>query len=331
MPADGRFSTEPAESRVHAEPAESRFRAMGTDVHIVVAGAPHLLSRARRRIEDLEQRWSRFLPDSEISMLNRSEGHLTVLSQETFDVVRLALVARSETGGLFDPTVLGDLVAAGYDRSFDLLHAGQLAPPLRVTTQLAGDQRIACFPSVNAVVLPTGVGIDLGGIGKGRAADLVANELLAAGAHGACVNIGGDLRVVGHFFETSDGPPLDWTIGIEDPVDGHEVSRVVLADGAVATTSRLKRAWYADGEVRHHVIDPRTGHPAQGGVATLSVIAAQGWQAEVLAKAAFVAGVDACFESVEASGAAALAILDDGTVVRSTRMADFMSVGVGQP
>jgi thiamine biosynthesis lipoprotein len=305
-------------------PVETRFRAMGTDVHIVVVGSPHLLSLARRRMLDLEQRWSRFLADSEISTLNRSGGRLAVVSPETYDIVALALAAWAETDGLFDPTVLGDLLRAGYVRSFSSLPSdGDAVEPPR-TPGRRGAGRIASIPAVNGVVMPVGVGLDLGGIGKGRAADLVASELMEAGASGACVNVGGDLRVVGRHRAGPTAAETDWTVGIDDPVDDRQVALLALAAGAVATTSRIKRVWTVDGEVRHHVIDPRTGRPAIGGVASVSVVAAQCWQAEVLAKVAFLSGPDHCFDRVDAAGAAALVILDDGAVLHSAGLASFL-------
>jgi thiamine biosynthesis lipoprotein len=198
-----------------------------------------------------------------------------------------------------------------------------MEPPRATGRRGAG--RIACIPSVNGVVMPVGVGIDLGGIGKGRAADLVAAELMEAGATGACVNVGGDLRVVGRHRAGPSAAETDWTVGIDDPVDGRRVARLDLAEGAVATTSRIKRVWTVDGEVRHHVIDPRTGQPASGGVASVSVVAAQCWQAEVLAKVAFLSGPDHCFDRVDAVGAAALVILDDGAVLHSVGLAHFLA------
>ncbi|MGC2241086.1 MAG: FAD:protein FMN transferase, partial [Acidimicrobiia bacterium] len=102
--------------------SELRFRAMGSDCHlIVVGGAANLITQARDRIEQLERRWSRFLPDSEVSTLNRRPGIPMVVSADTLVLVERALQAKEMTNGLFEPTVLGDLMRAGYDRSFDQL------------------------------------------------------------------------------------------------------------------------------------------------------------------------------------------------------------------
>ena len=107
------------------------------------------------------------------------------------------------------------------------------------------------------VTLPAGVGFDPGGIGKGLAADIVTEELLAAGAAGALVSVGGDVRVRG---ESPSGPT--WSLAIDDASrDGVELLRLGLGDGAIATSSRLQRRWTTRAGEAHHLIDPRTGRP----------------------------------------------------------------------
>jgi thiamine biosynthesis lipoprotein ApbE len=103
-------------------PAEARFRAMGSDVHVlVVDGPPDLLGRARDRVGELERRWSRFRPDSEISRLNTLAGSPVQVSPVTLGLVQRALQGARATGGRYDPTVLGDLLRAGYDRTLEQL------------------------------------------------------------------------------------------------------------------------------------------------------------------------------------------------------------------
>src|SRR5258705_3777896 len=102
-------------------PAERRFRAMGSDAHVLIVGPDHLADRAEQRIADLERRWSRFDVRSEVSALNRHAGAPVLVSAETFELVERALDAWRMTHGWFDPTVLGALERAGYERSFDTI------------------------------------------------------------------------------------------------------------------------------------------------------------------------------------------------------------------
>jgi thiamine biosynthesis lipoprotein len=204
---------------------EIRFPAMGSDVHvIVVGGASDLASAARARIDQLEARWSRFLPDSELSRLNRLPGRPVIVSNDTLTGVIAAVDAWKATHGRFDPTVLPALVAAGYDRSFAILNQDHEANADAPPGAAPGCADIEIDAAVHSVTLPIGTQIDLGGIGKGLAADLVVDELLDAGASGACVNIGGDLRVRGT-APGSDG----WIVGVEHLPD----LRIALADGGV--------------------------------------------------------------------------------------------------
>jgi len=297
--------------------AERLFRAMGSDAHvIVVGGSPGLVDRAAERIRDLEERWSRFLEDSEISELNRCAGSFLSVSSETLTLVERAIEAWHLSGGAFDPTMLGAIVRAGYDRSFEqLAEAGP--SPVRPRS-LLGPGAAGIIVDGNRVRLPAGTGLDPGGIGKGLAADLVCAELMSAGAQGACISLGGDVRVTG---SGPDGGA--WTIAVEHPWSPVPIAMVGLAEGAVATSTTLLRRWEAGGETRHHIIDPRTGLPSDTDLTLASVVAARAWVAEVLAKAVLLAGAKHPFDIVGGTGAQALAVDDKGTVVTTTDFLEF--------
>ena len=255
------------------------FRAMGSDAHVYVVGGPdHLVADARARIGGLEARWSRFVPTSEISQLNATGGATAlVVSAETIELIERGRDAWRLTAGRFDPTVLGDVLRAGYTASFEELTAARRAGANSRLTRGCGG--IEVDPVARTVRFPSGVGFDPGGIGKGLAADLVVRELLAAGADGACVNLGGDVRAAGVPPETS------WAIAIEHPTRPEPAAVVQLRDGAVATSSRLHRRWTSDRGPVHHLIDPSCGVPSAASLWTATAIAATGWQAEALAKA----------------------------------------------
>lgn len=292
--------------------AETRFRAMGSDAHVIVVGGPlSLLDLARGFIEELEERWSRFRPTSEISRLNDLAGTAVRVSAETVGLVQRALEGARITEGRYDPTVLGAVLRAGHDRSFELLGD---QPPRNESPLGSGYEGIVVDAVDSTVRLPADVGFDPGGIGKGYAADLVVRELLSGGATGACVNVGGDLRVEG------DGPgggPS--TIGIEHPTEPKATELIGLRSGAVATSTRTRRTWGSNDDRRHHLIDPVTGHPAQTGLLSATVVAAEGWQAEVVAKAAFVAGLSQGLVLIASTATDGL-LVDDGGCVSELRI-----------
>ena len=288
---------------------------MGSDAHVIVeGGCEQLADEARRRLFDLEQRWSRFIPDSEVDRLNDHAGQPVAVSAETVLLVERAVEAWRITGGAFDPTVLGDVIRAGYDRTFDEL-TGTPDP----STLMLGCTDIEIQD--REIRLPAGTGFDAGGIGKGLAADIVAVEVMAAGADGVCINLGGDLRVVG---TSSDGT---WTVAVEHPSFGDPIAHLGLEYGAVATSTTLKRRWVAGGEERHHLIDPQTGLPSTTDLTLATVIAGEAWIAEVLAKAVLLRGRDRAFDLLDEHHTSALVVDDRDNVLMSDGFAAFTGIG----
>ena len=167
---------------------------MGTSCDLTLLGGDDaLLERAVARVEELEARWSRFRPTSELLRLHAHPGRPVVVSDDTFAVLELAVSAWRDTGGAFDPTVHDAVLAAGYTTDFASIPDD--GGPVRAAPPAPGLDAVHLDPLVRAVTLPHGVHLDLGGIGKGRAADVVATELLAAGARGVCLSMGGDVRL----------------------------------------------------------------------------------------------------------------------------------------
>lgn len=294
---------------------DERFGAMGSETHLlVVGGDPSLPAMGRARIAELEQRWSRFLPDSEISRLNAAAGSALEVSDDTVALVARAIEGWRFTGGSYDPTVLGAMLRAGYDRTFDDVAAGANSVP--------NDLFLACTDIVvegNSVTLPAGTGFDPGGIGKGLAADLVATELREAGAVGVCVNMGGDVRVSG--LSAGGG---GWGVAVQHVHQESPLVVVQVTEGAVATSTTLKRRWTVEGQHRHHLIDPRTGEPADTDLDHVTVVAGSAWAAEVLAKAVLIRGSEHPFDLVDGV-AAALVVTTDGRVLASEGFDAFCS------
>lgn len=313
--SDTTIDTAPGATRLVAR---RRWRAMGSDAEvIVVGGSPLLVERAVDRIAELETRWSRFRPDSEISRLNRSPGTVVRVHSDTAHLVTTAVEAWHRSRGAYDPTLLGEVVRAGYDRTIEDLPADRPVDPAGGPT--------AADPSAieidgTLVRLPPGAGFDPGGIAKGLAADLVTAELVALSAEGVCLNLGGDLRVRGR----SPGGG-GWTIAVDrpavDPTEGPgPLALVGLTDGAVATSTTLRRAWTVAGRPRHHLIDPRTGRSSRSDLVQATAIAATAWEAEWLAKAVLLGGTERAFDLVPDAGSA-LAVASDGTVLASHGLA----------
>jgi FAD:protein FMN transferase len=295
--------------------SDTTFGCMGSTARLLVLGGPRdLADRARERLVALEAHWSRFQPDSELCRLNAAAGAPVVVSRDTFAIIELAVAAWRSTGGRFDPTVLDALEQAGYDRTFDDVTgpsslAAVAAAGCEGTTP--GCDAIELDSLVGAVRLPIGVHLDLGGIGKGYAADLVAAELLDRGADGVCVNLGGDVRVCGMAPEA-----LGWQVDLDPGLTGpdEQPRSFRLGGGAVATSTRLRRSWTRAGTRHHHLIDPTTSRSAWTGLAAVTVLADGAAWAEILAKAAFVAGPVDGAALLRAHQVTGVLVRDDGRV-----------------
>jgi thiamine biosynthesis lipoprotein len=278
------------------------FGAMGTDACVMVLGGPSGGARlAVERIEELESRWSRFRPGSEINRINASPDVPVAVSRDTYLLCQRAVEAWLLTRGRFDATVLSAITSRGYDRSFETL-TRELDDVVPEPEPTPGSDEIALDVVRRTVCVPDGVGIDPGGIGKGLAADIVVAELLERGAAGACVNIGGDLRASGL------GPNAGgWPVGVADQYEPTRlVATLEVANGALVTSTRLLRTWRRAGRDYHHLIDPVTGRCTDTDVDAVTVLAADGWWAEALAKAVFVAGADEAEAILQRAGAAAV-------------------------
>ena len=286
---------------------------MGTAVHVrTVGGSPSVVEQAELRLAALESRWSRFRTGSDISELNRSAGQWVPVAADTILLLERAVAAARATEGRFDPTIGAALIAHGYDRTFAAVaaHAAQLTPTPVID---ASWPAIEIDATAGQACLPEETIFDPGGIGKGLAADLVAEEL-APQAEGILVNVGGDVRLCG---EADD--PAGWVLTVEDPFDpSEELTRIALPHGAVATSSKQARRWTTSAGDAHHIIDPTTGRPADGDVAAVTVVASHAWWAEVQATSLFLQGPD-CLDRVDDT-IEALLVLDDGTRIATPGM-----------
>jgi thiamine biosynthesis lipoprotein len=257
------------------------FRAMASPCRIV-ADDLELAQEGERLVHDLERRWSRFVPDSEVSSLNRNAGNVCIVSAETLDLLERAEFARVRTNGLFNPFVLDRLDALGLGQAptDDGSSVGPLtAAPIDVDP-------ILIMREASAVRLPPGYGFDPGGIGKGLTGDLVAEHLLSLGATTVQIELGGDVRLAGENWTGGR-----WVVTVRDPRDrSTPLTTVNVAEGGVATSSPLGRMWQVGGRPVHHLIDPRTGWPCDTELDFVTATSSELWWAEVVAKAALIIG-----------------------------------------
>ncbi len=266
-----------------------QFRAMNTIVLMEAEGSNtgQAFNLAQNFIEKSEERFTRFSETSELSALNRSAGNWFSASSEMLDLMLEAIDCHRLTNGLFDPSILPDLEAAGYTRSLDQLYLYGVSPKPaghpRQTDSTFAD--IEVDRSQNKILLPAGMKIDLGGIAKGWIAEKAA-KLMTAFTPACAVNAGGDMFLIGQ----PEGQKV-WEIALEDPRNPtQDLMTLLVEEGAVTTSSVTKRVWHQDDIKRHHLIDPRNGEPAETLRLSVTVFAPRAVQAEAFAKALLIAG-----------------------------------------
>ena len=266
------------------------FRAMNSDIVLVAEGELSLvesgLVAAQNFVDASEKRFTRFSEQSELSALNRSAGSWFQASPDLFEVVKEALFYFHKTNGLFDPSILPNLKNAGYVHSMDEIRRIGSAPlPDRnQSASVSTLDSIELNEANSSIRLPADLQIDLGGIAKGWIAERAAH-LLSQYATSCAVNAGGDMFLVGYPHGQDS-----WEVGLEDPRDPKvDITLLLLQEGAVATSSVVKRAWKQGNISRHHLINPRTGEPANTSWLSVTVLAPHAATAETFAKAFLIA------------------------------------------
>jgi len=255
----------------------------GGDAEIVRLG----LRRARAIAEEFHRRLTRFDPSSDLCRLNADPRALVPADPMVRRFAAAVRWAGEASGGLVDATCLPAVEAAGYREHWT---------PATGTTGWAPGAPPDWEPAWSAVGVegecvrrPPGTRLDSGGLGKGLAADLMAAALAACGAW--VIDCGGDLRIGGL-------RGLLRPVDIAAPQPGPPIHRFQVARGAVATSGVTRRAW-AGG---HHLIDPRSGRPAETGIIQVTALARTGLEAEVRAKTALLAGPERAAETLVGGG-----------------------------
>lgn len=299
------------------------FRAMGCKMMAALdqpsARGAERLQQVPEWFEAWEQSLSRFRADSELSQLNRQAGAAVQVSPTMWDVLQAARQAELCSEGLVTPVVLEALEAAGYAESFDPM------APFPISNRPAATHAPAMLAEVHTealtrtIWLPQGARLDFGGVAKGWAAQQTMKRLEHYGP--ALVDAGGDIAVSG---SQRDGSP--WPIGVADPLHpGENLAVLQVGRRGVATSGRDYRRWKLDGGWQHHIIDPRTGKPAETDVLSATVVALNVMEAEIAAKLVLILGSQAGLAWLEAQPwLAALLVLENGELMYSLRSEQYL-------
>ena len=275
--------------------AESETRtvyAMDTVMNLTVYGenAAAALENAEKELHTLDESvLSRTAEGSELSALNAANGETVSYGADDPlpKLIETALAISKATDGAFDPTLAPVLDAWGFTKD---LHRVPSADELAALLARTGRDKVALEKTADGwtVTLLDGAQLDLGGIAKGYAADLLRAQLEKEGVTSATLDLGGDVFVMG---KKSDGS--DWRIAVKDPADTESYLGILTASDAFIVTSGVYERYFEENGVRyHHIIDPKTGRPAESGLVSVTVVCENGSWADALSTACFVLGAD---------------------------------------
>jgi FAD:protein FMN transferase len=263
------------------------FRALGTTAVIATAD-PAWVGAVRAVVvsefDAIDRACSRFRPDSELVRVNRAGGERVAVGPLLLEALRVALDAARGSGGLVDPTVGRALRLSGYDSTFHLVGARYGKTFRAAFCTVPGWETVELDVDAATVRVPAGVELDLGATAKALACDRAA-AAAAAVAGGAFVALGGDIAVSGTV------PAGGWSVRIADdhaaPLNAPGPT-VAVESGGLATSSTTVRRWRSGDSELHHLVDPRTGRPAQSPWRTVSVAAKTCVDANVASTASFL-------------------------------------------
>ncbi len=278
------------------------FFAMDTYITVRLArgGRPEeelsaVAAECERLAGTLEDVLSAHDPDSELYRLNERDAEFVPVSDPLEEVLLTAVDLAEMTGGAYDFTL------GGLAELWNVTGGGPVPSQADIDAALShtGYENVTVDDRRNTVMRPdTEVKIDLGGIGKGAAADVLVRYLETTDIPYGLVSVGG---TIGVFGEKPDGTP--YKIGIRDPDDANAVLGYLhISDGFVAVSGDYERYFEENGARYHHIFDPATGYPADTGLRETVVHSDTGAVADALSTALFVLGTDAASELYEASG-----------------------------
>lgn len=234
-------------------------------------------------LKKLEASLSVHRESSDISKLNREKT--AVLDKDVFNMIDTAIKVSRDTNGAFDVTVkpLVDL--------WNIKGGGPVPSGEDITHRLksiSSENIQLDFDELTSTLTNHDTQIDLGAIAKGYCADKVAEVLENHGVKSAIVDLGGNVRTIGKKSKNA------WRIGIQDPKEkrGEYFGILDISDKCVVTSGGYERYFTENGKVYHHILDPRTGYPADSGITSVSIIADDGAVADALSTAVYVLGAD---------------------------------------
>lgn len=296
--------------------------AMDTVMTLTAYGpqAETALDDAADEIERLDTLWSISSSDGDIARLNADKQ--AALSDDTITLLKRAQEISASTGGLFACTIEPVMEAWGFT-------SGNYTVPDDATLQslLAHVDDTQVTIDGSTVTIPADVKVDLGGIAKGFTSDRVMELFAADGVTSGIISLGGNVQTLG----TKPDGSL-WRVGIQDPNNSSDIiATIEVADKAVITSGGYQRYFEQNGTTYHHIIDPRTGMPADSGLTSVTIVSDDGTLVDGLSTALFIMGKEAALDYWRAhrDDFDVILVASDSSVTISEGLADCCTLSDG--
>ena len=307
------------------EPLTSTTTAMGTYIQQTVLGknASEAIICANKNIETLEHKISWRIQDSEIALINKNGNKETIVSQDTLELLSLSLDLAKNSNGAFDITILP--VSCLWDFCGKNEH-------LPTENEINEKLPFVNYNNLNIDVQNNKVflsnkfsGIDLGAVGKGKACNTAISAYKELGVKYGIISVGGSIGIYG---EKDDGSPFK--VGIKNPFYQNESENnfaiIELFRGYVSTSGAYERNFIKDGKMYHHILNPKTGYPAQSDMASITVLHNDGTITDLLSTACYVLGKEKSLDLLKHYNAQGILVDNDKNVFATPLIKDKITL-----
>lgn len=292
------------------EKFETTTYSMGTFVQQTVygEGASQAASEAANAVATLEDQISWRIVESDVAKINEAAGKTwTQVSDTTYGILEKSLLVSEASKGAFDPTIAPLSLLWDFDNSPTEPPSKELVEkvlPYVDYTKLRMDPAEKSFSFKSA-----GYAVDLGGVGKGAACDEAVSLYARSSVDCAIIAVGGSVGTYG-----SKPFGAKWNIAVRDPAGGESVGSISIDGGFVSTSGNYEKYFEYQGKRYHHILDPKTGYPAESGLVSVTVVCDSGVVSDALSTACFVLGYEGSLPVLEEFGAQAIFIFEDNSI-----------------
>lgn len=282
---------------------------MGSYVQQSVYGSSkeETAQKAANEIAKLDDLISWRITDSDIEKLNMNAGKESQeIDSFTYSLLELCKDVGETSVGNFDVTIAPLSRLWNFDESENYVPTDEmikkLLPDVNYENIILRDDKTAALKTAKTQ-------IDLGAVGKGAACDIAINAYEQSGISAAIVAVGGSVGVYGEkpFAD-------DWKIAVRDPNADGSIGEISITDGFISTSGDYEKAFEEDGVLYHHILDPKTGYPADSGLTSVTVKSSSGALSDALSTACFVLGLNDGIKLLEVYDASGIFITDSGVI-----------------